>query len=44
MEGDGGTESPTGIRITRHGKIRLWVKKALEFFQVRSIRPRLVTL
>lgn len=27
----------TDIRITRHGKIRLWVKKALELIKVRSI-------
>lgn len=40
---DGGTESPTSIRITRQGKIRLWVKKALEFLQVRSIRFILIT-
>lgn len=25
------------IRITRQGKIRFWVKKALDFFEVRSI-------
>lgn len=27
--------TPNSIRITRHGKFRDWVKKALDFFEVR---------
>lgn len=30
-------EMPDSIRITRHGKLRVWVKKALEFFEVRPV-------
>lgn len=29
--------TPDSIRITRHGKLRIWIKKALDFFEVRSI-------
>lgn len=30
-----GAGTPDSIRITRHGKLRVWVKKALDFFEVR---------
>lgn len=29
--------TPDSIRITRHGKLGVWITKALEFFKVRSI-------
>lgn len=29
--------APDLIRITRHGKLRDWVKKALDFFNVRAV-------
>ncbi|KAL4066790.1 hypothetical protein V8B97DRAFT_1948938 [Scleroderma yunnanense] len=32
-------DQAASIRITRHGKIRLWVKKALEFFQANPEEP-----
>lgn len=31
------SEETTTLRITRHGKLRFWVKKALDFFEVRSV-------
>lgn len=31
------SEKADSIRITRHGKLRVWVKKALEFFEVRPV-------
>lgn len=34
---------PDSIRITRHGKLRVWVKKALDFFEVRSIARETAT-
>lgn len=34
---------PDSIRITRHGKLRVWIKKALDFFEVRSIAHETAT-
>ncbi|KAI6155340.1 hypothetical protein BKA82DRAFT_991732 [Pisolithus tinctorius] len=36
---DDGADTTFSIRVTRHGKIRVWVKKALEFFQVNPETP-----
>jgi len=30
---------PDSIRITRHGKLRVWIKKALDFFESQPDRP-----
>ncbi|KAG8213170.1 Arp2/3 complex, 34 kd subunit p34-Arc-domain-containing protein [Butyriboletus roseoflavus] len=30
---------PDSIRITRHGKLRIWIKKALDFFESHPSRP-----